>query len=143
MQFISALKHVTKMDWNYFGRGLGSLRRKYGWLQKEVAYKSGFAPSYIAALEGGRRPPPPLETFHKIVEAVGATELEEAQLQRAAKLSEIARVIANHSNVFPGASAALSLLEVSPEMTTDEVDALRTLVDGYRFRALLPRRTDM
>lgn len=131
------------MDWNQFGRGLGGLRRKYGLLQKQVAGDSGFAPSYIAALEGGRRPPPPMEALKRITKAIGASEQEEERLIRASKLTEIARVIANHRDEFPGAAAAVSLLEVSSEMTTVEVDALRTLVEGYRFRTLLPRRNDM
>ena len=131
------------MDWNYFGRDLGGLRRKQGLLQKEVAYRSGFAASYIAALERGRRPPPPVEALKKIIKAIGASNQEEERLTRASKLTDIARVMANYSNDFPGAEAAISLLEVSSEMTAVEVDALRTLVEGYRFRALLPRRNDM
>lgn len=131
------------MDWNHFGRGLGGLRRKYGLLQKQVAGNSGFAPSYIAALEGGRRPPPPEEALKKIVKAIGASEQEEERLLRASKLTDIARVIANYTNDFPGAGAAISLLEISSEMTPVEVDALKTLVEGYRFRTLLPRRIDM
>ena len=131
------------MDWNYFGGGLGDLRRKYELLQKEVAYRSGFAASYVAAIEGGRRPPPSQEAFRKILNAIGATDIEEAQLLRAAKLTNIARVIASHAQEFPAAAAAISLLEVSPEMTIAEVDALRTLVEGYRFRTLLPRRSGM
>ena len=131
------------MDWNYFGRDLGGLRRKQGLLQKEVAYRSGFTASYITALERGRRPPPPVEALKKILKASGVTEVEEAFLIRASKLTEIGRVMANYSADFPGAVAAMSLLEVSSEMTAAEVNALQTLVDGYRFRTLLPRRNDM
>ena len=131
------------MDWNHFGRVLGGLRRKYGLLQKQVAGNSGFTPSYIAALEGGRRPPPSAEALKKIVNAIGASEQEEERLRSASKLTDIARVMANYVNDFPGAAAAISLLEISPEMTGVEVDALRTLIDGYRFRTLLPRRKDM
>ena len=131
------------MDWNHFGRNLGDLRRKYGLLQKQVASKSGYAPSYIAALEGGRRPPPPAVTLRKIINAMGASEEDEGRLIRASKLTEIARVMANYANDFPGAAAAISLLEVSFEMTSVEIDALRILVEGYRFRSLLPKRHGM
>lgn len=143
LQFISSQENVAKMDWNHFGRGLGGLRREYGLLQKQVAGESGFTPSYIAALEGGRRPPPPVEALKKIIKAIGASAQEEERLIRASKLTDIARVMANYSDDFPGAAAAISLLEVSSEMTPIEVDALRTLVEGYRFRTLLPRRSDM
>ncbi len=131
------------MDWNFFGHDLGGLRRNHGLLQKEVAYKSGFAASYIAALERGRRPPPPAEALKKIVNAIGASQQEEERLIRASKLTEIARVMAVYSNDFPGAEAAMSLLEISSEMTAVEVNALLTLLEGYRFRTLLPRRNDM
>lgn len=130
-------------DWNFFGRCLGDLRRKYGLQQKTVASNSGFAPSYIAALEGGRRPPPSVEALNKISKAIGVCEQEEAQLLRASKLSIIARVMANYTNEFPGTTAAISLLEVSSVMTAAEVDAIRTLVEGYRFRTLLPRKDDV
>lgn len=131
------------MDWNFFGHDLGGLRRNHGLLQKEVAYKSGFAASYIAALERGRRPPPPAATLKKIANAIGASQQEEERLIRASKLTDIARVIANYSSDFPGAEAAMSLLEISSEMTAVEVNALLTLLEGYRFRTLLPRRNDM
>jgi transcriptional regulator with XRE-family HTH domain len=91
-------------------------------LQKQVAGNSGFAPSYIAALEGGRRPPPPADALKKIVTAIGASEQEEELLIRASKLTDIARVMANYSDDFPGAAAAMSLLEISSEMTAVEVD---------------------
>lgn len=130
------------MDWNHFGRGLGGLRRKYGLRQKQVADNTGFSPSYIAALEGGRRPPPSEEALKKIIEAIGASAHEEAQLLRASKLTDIARVMANYSDAFPGTAAAISLLEVSTEMTAVEVDAFQTLVEGYRFRSLLPMRSE-
>lgn len=129
------------MDWNHFGRCLGSLRRKHGLLQKEVAFNSGFTPSYIAALEGGRRPPPSTAALNKIANAIGASDLEEERLIRASKLTDIARVVANYVKDFPAAEAAISLLEVSSEMTPIEVDAMRTLIEGYRFRTLLPKRT--
>jgi transcriptional regulator with XRE-family HTH domain len=141
-ELISARENNLKMDWNYFGRDLAALRRKHGWLQKQVALTSGFAPSYLAALEGGRRPPPPSEALGKILDAIDATEVERTQLSRAAALTHITRAISNHLESFPGAAAAVSLLEVSPEMSSTELGAIQALVEGYRFRQLLPRRAN-
>ncbi len=127
------------MDWNHFGRYLGGLRRNHGLLQKEVALNSGFTPSYIAALEGGRRPPPSTTSLNKIAHGIGASDLEKERLIRASKLTDIARVVANYVKDFPAAEAAITLLEVSSEMTPIEIDAMQTLIDGYRFRTLLPK----
>ncbi|MEC5387306.1 helix-turn-helix transcriptional regulator [Uliginosibacterium sp. H3] len=130
------------MDWNFFGRSFGDLRRKYGLRQKQVAYNGGVSPSYVASLEGGRRPPPGDDGLQKIIAALGATEDEKAHLVRASCLTQIARVIHGHSEMFPAASAAISLLEISPQMSPAEVSAIQSLVEGYRFRTLLPQRKE-
>ena len=132
-----------KMDWNYFGRNLGALRRKYLRLQKQVAIDSGFKASYIAALEGGRRGPPQRERLLRIVTALGASESERDNLIRSARLTQVARSIAGYAGDFPGAGAAMSLLELSADMSPSEIEAVQIILEGYRFRSYLSRRNDM
>lgn len=131
------------MDWNYFGRELGALRRKYSRLQKQVAIDSGFKASYIASLEGGRRWPPQKEQLLRILKALKASESEKESLVRSAKLTEMARSIAGYAEDFPGAVAAMSLLELSADMSPGEIKAVQTIVEGYRFRSYASRRDDM
>ena len=131
------------METNYFGIFLAKLRRKNKMRQKQVAYEAAMDPSYIAALESGRRFPPRRNMMVNLAKALQASEQEELEMFRAARLSEIAKGFKKHSDNFAGAQLAMEILELSSAMSLAEIQALTTLVDVYRFRAYAQGRQDM
>jgi transcriptional regulator with XRE-family HTH domain len=131
------------METNHFGLCLAQLRRKNQLRQKQVAFDAGLDPSYLAALENGRRIPPRPNMMIKLVSAVKATSNEEKELRRAAMLSFIARELSDCTELISGASAAMTILELSSVLSQEELQALVTLVEGYRFRVYAQGRKVM
>lgn len=135
--------NILKMETNYFGMHLAKLRRKNKLKQKQVAYEAAMDPSYVAALENGRRFPPRKSLMTSLARAVKANEQEEVELLRAAMLSEIARGVEEYAENFAGAELAMEILELSSVLSPNEIQALSTLVEGYRFRAYVQGRNEM
>ncbi len=79
----------------------------------------------------------------KIIKAIEATELEERELRRTAMLSELAREISDREKYFTSAAAAMTILELSVILSKSEVQAILTLLEGYRFRTYLSGRMEM
>lgn len=131
------------METNYFGVQLAKLRRKNKLKQKQVAYEAAMDPSYVAALENGRRFPPRKSLMTRLAKAVKANEQEERELLRAAMLSEIARELKEYTEQLAGAELAMEILELSSVLSANEIQALSTLVEGYRFRAYVHGRSEM
>jgi transcriptional regulator with XRE-family HTH domain len=131
------------MDTNYFGNYLAKLRREKKLKQKQVAYEAGVDPSYVAALENGRRVPPRHDGVIKLAKAVNANDQETKDLERSARLSQLAKEIDACAEHFSGATVAMAILELSSVMSQSEIHALATLVDGYRYRAKVQGRIDM
>lgn len=126
-----------------FAECLGKLRRAKKMRQKEAAISAQLDPSYWAALENGRRIPPRAEVMTQILDALEATDAERSELVRAAALSLVQRAIDEHGSEFPGCAAAMKLLEISTVLSKEELSALDTLVEGYRYRTFLQRRGAM
>jgi len=124
-----------KMESNYFGHYLAELRRKRHLRQKQVAADSDLDSSYIAALENGRRVPPREGVMTRLSQALGLNEAEESELRRTAVLSEVGRAMLQHADELAGVNAALSVLEISAYLSQEELRAMETLMDGYRYRA--------
>lgn len=131
------------METNYFGLYLAKIRRKNRLKQKEVAFDAGMDPSYIAALENGRRLPPKQSLMVALTKAVQANEVEQRELSRAANLSEMAKGMEAHREEFLGVPVAMAILELSAVMTQAEIDAIATLVAGYRYRAYVQGGREM
>lgn len=131
------------MDTNYFGICLAQLRREKKLKQKQVAFEAGVDPSYVAALENGRRVPPRLDGLTKLAKAINANEHEEKELQRSARLSLLAKEIDACAEYFAGAEVAMVILELSSVMSPKEIQAIGTLVDGYRYRLHVQGRVEM
>ena len=140
---INGDKDILKMETNYFGIQLAKIRRKNKLRQKQVAYEAAMDPSYIAALENGRRFPPRKSLMTNLARAIKANEQDELELLRTAMLSEIARGIEEYAKNFPGAELAMEILELSSVLSINEIQALATLVEGYRFRAYIQGRNEM
>lgn len=131
------------METNYFGLCLAQLRRKKKLRQKQVANEAGVDSSYWAAVENGRRLPPRPRVMTKLVKAVKANDLEERELNRAAMLSQLAIELKERIDFFASAPLALTILELSAALSEGEIEALSTLVEGYRFRSYIPGRENM
>lgn len=123
------------MGSNYFGHCLAELRRKRRLRQKQVAAASNLDSSYIAALENGRRVPPREDVMTRLSQALDLSEAEKSELHRTAVLSEVGRAMLQHADELAGVTAALTVLEISAYLTQDELMAIETLVEGYRYRA--------
>lgn len=123
------------MESNFFGPYLATLRRKRCLRQKQVAADSNLDPSYVAALENGRRMPPRKEVMTRLFQALNLSDLEKYELSRLAVLSEVGRAMRQHSDKLAGIDAALSVLEISAYLSPEELNAIETLIEGYRYRA--------
>lgn len=99
--------------------------------------------SYVAALENGRRRPPNAEGLNRMIKALDATDEEELALRTSAILSMLAKKIASFEAKLSGASTAMAILELSPVLTDQEIHALNTLLNGYRFRFYLKGENTM
>lgn len=131
------------METNYFGICLAQLRREKKLKQKQVAFEAGVDPSYVAALENGRRIPPRLDGLRKIAKAINANEQEENELYRTARLSLLAKEIHACAEHFEGAAVAMDILVMSSVMSPKEVEAIGTLIEGYRYRLHIQGRVEM
>ena len=70
-----------------FSRYLKTLRIKRGVRQKELAYRLGFEPSYLSALERSKKGPPRQDFIRRLVQGLALDESEQAELARALKAS--------------------------------------------------------
>ncbi|GAB2180943.1 hypothetical protein DLREEDagrD3_11660 [Denitratisoma sp. agr-D3] len=70
-----------------FSRYLKSLRNSRGLRQKELAYKLGYEPSYLSAIERSEKGPPKEDFIRRLIKGLNLDETEQADLQRALKLS--------------------------------------------------------
>ena len=123
------------MKSNLFGEQLFGLRRRKKMLQKQVALGSGIDPSYLAALENGRRNPPRIQVVEQLLDAIDASPRERESLHQAAALARLIRVVARQEEILPGVTVALRMLEVAPVLSEEELTALDTLVVGLRTRS--------
>lgn len=121
---------------NLFGEQLFHLRRRKRMLQKQIALGAGVDPSYLAALENGRRDPPRASVIEKILDALAATPGEGESLRRVATLTHLMRQMASHDGVVPGLETALRMLELAPRLSANELAALDTLVDSLSQRPI-------
>lgn len=122
---------------------MAQLRRNKKLKQKQVAFEAGIDSSYWAAIENGRRLPPRQRVLVKVIKAVKASAQEEKELSRAAMLTQIAKGLNERIDYFAGAPLALAILELSSVLSPGEIEAISTLIEGYRFRAHAQGRTYM
>lgn len=66
---------------------LKSLRLQRGLLQKELAHKLGYEPSYVSSLERSEKGPPKEDFIRRLIKGLSLDETEQAELLNALKLS--------------------------------------------------------
>jgi transcriptional regulator with XRE-family HTH domain len=115
--------HVT------FSEYLCLLRKRKELRQNAVAIASGIDPSYLAALEGGRRSPPNRELLDRIVSALGLDELQAQTLRRLAYSDSLER----HFKSFGPSDWPESLQDIVPQIAAlpdGQLAALRLFVQA-------------
>lgn len=70
-----------------FARYLKALRIKRGFRQKELAYRLGYEPSYLSALERSMKGPPRQDFIQRLVLGLALDDSEQAELDRTLKAS--------------------------------------------------------
>lgn len=90
-----------------FGACLSRLRRHRQLSQKALAITAGMDQSYLAGLEGGRRPPPRDRQLQRLMVALQATPEEEQELREARAIFHLRHVA---DELSPGRGKAIAAL---------------------------------
>ena len=110
------------------GELLASARRKRRLLQKQVADRAGLDPSYLGALERGRREAPSSKIFQQLLRVLEPSQLERQQLIHALALLRLQRVIEDEAAPLLGGGALLRIARRLPYLAEPDLDLLETLV---------------
>ncbi len=110
------------------GELLASARRKRRLLQKQVADRAGLDPSYLGALERGRREAPSSKIFQQLLRVLEPSQLERQQLMHALALLRLQRVIEDEAAPLLGGGALLRIARRLPYLAEPDLDLLETLV---------------
>ncbi len=113
-----------------FSEYLFQLRRNRQLLRKQVAYAASIDPSYLAALERGRRDPPNPKILARILDALNASEHERCTLKNAAAFAKLLGAIRVLGSDLPGTETLIRLARTIPGLKAQELIALETLVAG-------------
>jgi transcriptional regulator with XRE-family HTH domain len=111
-----------------FGELLASARRKRRLLQKQVADRAGLDPSYLGALERGRREAPSSKIFQQLLRVLEPSQFERQQLIHALALLRLQRVIEDEAAPLLGGGALLRIARRLPYLAEPDLDLLETLV---------------
>lgn len=112
-----------------FGELLFQLRRTRTLLQKQVALEAGIAPSYLAGLENGRRPPPEKKTLAAIIDALALTSQESQQLSAEAAAEKAAHYLQHCRDELPGIDCLVQLARALPNLSQREISTIEALVE--------------
>lgn len=105
MDGVAPAKHVrheipANLGVKTFGAAVRALRERQGRSQKELAITAGVDPSFLAAIERGRRPPPQIRVVKRFIEALRASPQEAEQVMLAWELSRLARTLGDRDPAF-------------------------------------------
>jgi transcriptional regulator with XRE-family HTH domain len=115
-----------------FSEALFSLRRRRNKLQKQVALAASIDPSYLAALENGRRSAPRKHLVDRLCDALDATLDERAQLESAAVYARLLESIAEYQDDIKGGDALAAFAAALPQLSAAEIEAISNLVEVLR-----------
>lgn len=102
---VTLAKHVRReipanLGIKTFGAAIRALRERQGRSQKELALTAGMDPSFLAAIERGRRPPPQIRLVKRFIGALHAGPQEAEQVMLAWELSRLARALGDRDPAF-------------------------------------------
>lgn len=115
-----------------FGSVVVGFRRSRGWSQKRLALEADLDQSYLAGIESGRRPPPRDAVVKRLTNALKLSPEESQGFQRTLVVARAVRVV---ERVDSNLGQVLALLISAVQYcSAEELQALATLVGGYRLR---------
>ncbi|MFO1171236.1 MAG: helix-turn-helix transcriptional regulator [Hyphomicrobiaceae bacterium] len=108
------------------------LRRAHSMLLKDQAAAFGVSISYVSAVETGRKGPVPDSFIQKFVDWLRLDDLTAERVRRAADASGGTKVLRSKN---AAQARLLSVLGRSlAELSAEEIEALRQMVEGIQFR---------
>jgi len=122
-----------------FGMLIAEIRVQHQLKQKQVAQEAGVDSSYIAALEGGRRNPPPEKTLQRLISALQASVAEQSLIEKSAAICRVSKVIREHSQVLPNAQLILSFTQRIPELEPPAINAICALMAAFDTQIITPK----
>jgi transcriptional regulator with XRE-family HTH domain len=122
-----------------FGMLIAEIRNQHQLTQKQVAHEAGVDSSYIAALEGGRRNPPPEKTLQRLICALQASVTEQSLIEKSAAISRVSKVIRAHSQALPNAHLILRFTQRIPELEPPAINDICTLMAAFETQIISPK----
>jgi transcriptional regulator with XRE-family HTH domain len=114
-----------------FGILIAKIRNQHQLKQKQVAFDAGVDSSYIAALERGRRNPPPEKTLQRLIGGLQASVTEQLLIQKSAAIFRVSKVIREHSQVLPNAQLILNFTQRIPELDPPAIHAISAVIAAF------------
>jgi transcriptional regulator with XRE-family HTH domain len=117
-----------------FGEKVRALRAERGIALKDMAEEIGVTPTYLSALEHGRRGKPTWDMLQRIIQYFNVIWDDAEELQRLAMLSH-PRVTIDTAGLPPSATLFANRLQrCIADLGSDELDALHAVLDGAARR---------
>lgn len=118
-----------------FGELLFQFRRNRTLLQKQVALEAGIAPSYLAGLENGRKPPPEKKTLAAIIDALTLSPHESQQLAAEAASERAVHYLQHSHEGLPGIDCLMQLARALPNLSQREISTIEAMIETLVHRA--------
>lgn len=118
-----------------FGERLRKLREERGILLKDMAVELGVSPTYLSALEHGRRSKPNWSFVQRVIHYFNIIWDEADELQRLADMSDPRTVIDTAGLSQKATLLANQLSRTIGDLSESELDAHLTLLELARKRA--------
>ena len=118
-----------------FATALVNIRKRHRLLQKQVAYGANIDPSYLAAIECGRRAPPTTDTLTRLVRALNATPAEVQEIRRLAAVGRISRAIRGNADSLPNAGLLELLVGSVPYLDVSAANAICSILAALTSNA--------
>ncbi len=112
-----------------FGHLLSMKRFQDRIRQKHLAISAGIDASYIAGIEGGRRPAPQERLLKRILDNLELTPDERREMEDAAAWDHITTQLERAESRLPTAKALTQLAMLLPSISSEEAEALATVFE--------------
>lgn len=100
--------------------------------QKQVALDAGIDPSYLAALEHGRRPPPESDILQRLIKTLSMPESEGLALRQAAAIDRLLHYIDRKGGEIPSRDCLTQFAMALPMLSEQKIRAVSILVETLR-----------
>lgn len=100
--------------------------------QKQVALEAGIDPSYLAALEHGRRPPPESDILHRLIRSLSMPDTEGSALRQAAAIDRLLHYLDRKGGEIPSRDCLMQFVMALPMLSEQKIRAISILVETLR-----------